>query len=158
MTVYSVLASFSESHSQPKLPFVATCTWVDEQLRATALINDILMIGGTVVANKPLLQRVQILNDEIVRRLRSEMSKNEQSILTFAYKPFAELKHAKKLVADFDKFCCRPEELAFIPAEGSAGHRIVLPISTSILLHFDYNRGQKALLLVSHLVHLSIQW
>lgn len=146
MTVYSTQASFSDSSASPKLPFVAICTWVEEHLRISAIMTDILMVGGTPVYDKPLLERQKVLHKDITKRLRSEMSKNEVCKLVFTYRPFTTLKNTKKLVGDFDKLCSKPESLVFAPMDQPAGHTITLDVTPTVLLNFVYNGGKKALL------------
>ena len=145
MSVYRIFAGFQESRSSPKLPFVATCTWVEEMARVSALLTDLLMIGGESVSEKPLLHRMSLLNSEIVRRLKPEMNRDTFAFV-FMFRPLAAIKHAKRLTTDFDKLCCRCEALSFVPMDESAGHTIHLTVAPSLILNVKYNGASKAIL------------
>lgn len=143
--VYLLLASFKESHHQ-SFPIVCAVTWVEEKLRVSAILTDLMMFDNKKYYDSPIQERHDILYDDVVKRLKSEVAKQDAVTLQFIYRPLCELRNIKRLVEDLNKFACNPESIVIIPADGNPGNDITISISPTITLFFEYNGGQKAAL------------
>ncbi|EAY02838.1 hypothetical protein TVAG_293060 [Trichomonas vaginalis G3] len=143
--VYLLLASFKESH-RSITPIVCAVTWTEEKLRVSAILSDIMMFENKTVYDLPIQERTDILYDEVIKRLISEIAKSDAVTLQFIYRPLARLQDTQKLIDDLDKFACNPEAIAVIPADQAPGNDIIIPFSPTISLFFEYNGGQKAVL------------
>jgi len=124
-----------------KFPTVAVCMWYAEKKRETCLLQDILLYDGSIISEQKLHQRQLCLYNDVVKSIKSDPS------LQIVYRPLTELSNIKRLRNDLPNLFCRPDGISLVPCNAPAGSEIILPIDPTVLLKFDYNGNNTAVLI-----------
>ncbi|OHS94126.1 hypothetical protein TRFO_39697 [Tritrichomonas foetus] len=144
--VIDALCNVTEVKARAKChaPAVASCILIEEKKRAIFLTTDLLVLGPLKVAYLPLMDRLSYLSHSFTKKLKSEP--NEQYALQFVFRPMSHLSNASRLRKDIPNLFAKCEGLSFYDCEGTPGESLFLPISSSVVLQFDYNGNDKAIL------------
>lgn len=144
--VIDALCNVTEVKAKAKCqtPAVASCILIEEKKRAIFLTTDLLLLGQLKVASLPLKERLSYLANSFTKKLEPET--NEQYKLQFVFRPMTQLFNASRLRNDIGNLFAKCEGLSFYDCEGSPGESLFLPITPSVVLQFDYNGNDKAIL------------
>ena len=141
LTIYSLQAIYNSN-----LPFIALCNWFDEKKKITCILNDLIMFNGEIISNLSLKERLSILYSDFLKLIKSDIHEKDINSLKFLYRPIDELSYVKKLKNDLKNIFCKPDSICFINSFEINNYNIILPIDYSVLLQFDYNGGNYAVL------------
>lgn len=125
-------------------PAVASCILIEEKKRAVFLTTDLLLLGQLKVASLPLFDRLSYLENSFTKKLKPEI--NDQYQLQFTFRPMSQLCNSSRLRKGIANLFAKCEGLSFYNCEGSPGESLFLPIFPSVVLQFDYNGNDKAIL------------
>lgn len=144
--VIDALRNVTEVKAKAKCqcPAVASCILIEEKKRATFLTTDLLILGQLKIASFPLMERLSYLANSFTKKLKPEPS--EQYQFQFVFRPMTQLFNASRLRKDISNLFAKCEGLSFYNCEGRPGESLFLPISPSVVLQFDYNGNNKAIL------------
>ena len=125
-------------------PAVASCILVEEKKRAIFLTTDLLMLGPMKVSSNSLMDRLSYLANSFTKKLKPEP--NDQYALEFVFRPMSYLSNASKLRKDMSSLFVKCEGISFYADDDPPGKSLFLPTSLSVVLQFDYNGNDKAIL------------
>ncbi|OHT09555.1 hypothetical protein TRFO_21512 [Tritrichomonas foetus] len=126
-------------------PAVASAYLVEEKKRAVILTTDLFLLGQVNLTNYSLNDRLAFLAHSFTNKLKME-PQEQQYMLHFVFRPMTKLSNSSKLRKDIESLFVKCDGLSFHEIDGEPMKALFLPIHPTLILQFEYNGNDKAIL------------
>lgn len=158
----------AKSNLKPNPTAVAVAYLIEEKKRAVIMTTDLLYIYDSSVVSMRLHDRLGLLFSRLNKYLKpdynlinnaantnatdqqaqqqQQQQVQQQYQVFFMFRPMTPLIYARKLYKDLSSFFVNCDGISFSPVNHEPLSSIYMPVNPSVILLFDYNGNDKAIL------------